>query len=147
MLIKLEKNRSYKELEVLIKYSTMNEEVERLIALIRSAEIKVRCKCDGQEKYLNASDIYYIESVDKKTFVYGEEKVYQTDYRLHEIEDRLQNAGFVRISKSCLLNIHILDSIRPLLNSRLEATLQNGERVYVTRKYLRTIKDMLERGM
>ena len=145
MLLKLEENKSYKELEVLIKYAAMNEEVERVIALIRAAEIKVKCKCDGQEKYLNASDIYYIESVDKKTFVYGEEKVYQTDYRLHEIEDRLQNAGFVRISKSCLLNIHILDSIRPLLNSRLEATLQNGEIVYVTRKYLRTIKEMLER--
>lgn len=147
MILKLEENISQKELEVLIKYASMNEEVERLVALIRNAEIKVKCKYDGQEKYMNASDIYYIESVDKKTFVYGEEMVYQTDYRLHELEEILENAGFVRISKSCLLNIHILDSIKPLINSRLEAILQNGERVYVTRKYLSSIKEALQKGV
>lgn len=147
MILKLEENISQKELEVFIKYAVMNEEVERLVTLIRTAEIKVRCKYDGQGKYVNASDIYYIESVDKKTFVYGEAIVYQTDYRLHELEEMLQNTGFVRISKSCVLNIHILDAIKPLINSRLEATLQNGERVFVTRKYLSSIKEALQKGV
>ena len=145
--LRLEENISQKELEVLVKYAVMDEEVERLISLIRAADIRVKCKYDGQEKYVNASDIYYIESVDKKTFVYGEKEVYQTDFRLHELEEMLQNAGFTRISKSCVLNIHILDTIKPLLNSRLEATLQNGERVFVTRKYLGSIKEVLQKGI
>lgn len=31
-----------------------------------------------QEKMVNASDIYYIESVDKKTFAYLKEEVFRT---------------------------------------------------------------------
>lgn len=73
--------------------------------------------------------------------------MYQTEFRLHELEDMLLHAGFVRISKSCILNIQMLDTIKPLINSRLEATLQNGERVFVTRKYLHSIKEALEKGI
>lgn len=146
MKLKLEQNRKQSEVEVLIKYASMNEEVEHLIALVKTAEVRLKCRYDGAEKYVKASDIYYIETVDKRTFVYGESAVYQTDYRLHELEELLGTAGIVRISKSCLLNIHILDSIKPLMNSRLEATLQNGERLFVTRKYLHGIKDALQEG-
>lgn len=147
MILKLEENKAQKELEVLVKYAVMNEEVAHLVALLHTIDTRVKCKYDGQEKYVNASDIYYIESVDKKTFVYGEKEVYQTEFRLHELEEMLLAAGFVRISKSCILNIHVLDTIKPLINSRLEATLQNGERVFVTRKYLHAIKEALEKGI
>lgn len=146
MKLKLEENRSQKDVEVLVTYASMNEEVERLVALIKTAELRLKCRYDGKEKYVNVQDIYYIETVDKRTFVYGESAVYQTDYRLHELEEMLRSAGIVRISKSCVLNIHILDSIKPLINSRLEATLQNGEKLFVTRKYLKTIKEALQEG-
>lgn len=145
--LRLEEDISQKELEVLVKYAVMNEEVERLVNLIRSTDIRIKCKHDGQEKYINASDIYYIESVDRKVFVYGETEVYQTEFRLHELEERLRNVGFSKISKSCILNIHILDTIKPLINSRLEAVLQNGERVFVTRKYLKSVKEVLQKGI
>lgn len=56
-------------------------------------------------------------------------------------------AGFVQISKSCILNINVLDFVRPLLNSRMEATLKNGERLNVSRKYLVNIKSKLQEGM
>lgn len=147
MILKLEENLSQKELEVLVKYASMNEEVEHLVMLLRAVDTRVKCRYDGQDKYVNASDIYYIESVDKKTFVYGETEVYQTEFRLHELEDMLHSAGFVRISKACILNIHVLEAIKPLMNSRLEATLQNGERLYVTRKYLGSIKEALQKGI
>lgn len=147
MILKLEENISQKELEVLVKYASMNEEVEHLVTLLRAVDTRVKCRYDGQDKYVNASDIYYIESVDKKTFVYGEKEVYQTEFRLHELEDMLRSAGFVRISKACILNIHVLEAMKPLINSRLEATLQNGERLYVTRKYLGSIKEALQKGV
>lgn len=147
MILKLEENISQKELEVLVKYASMSEEVEHLITLLRNVDVKVKCRYDRQEKYVNASDIYYIESVDKKTFVYVRKEVYQTEFSLQEIEKKLQSAGFVRISKSCVLNTHYLDAIKPLVNSRLEATLQNGERVYVTRKYLSAIKAVIQKSV
>ena len=96
---------------------------------------------------MNASDIYYIESVDKKTFLYCEKEVYRTEFRLYQLMDMLSGLGFVQISKSYILNINTLDSIKPLLNKRMEATLKNGERLHVSRKYLTNIKHELQEGV
>lgn len=147
MLLKLEQDTARKEIEVVIKYPEMNQDVKRLISLVRSADTKIRCTADGNEKLLNASDIYYIESVDKHTFIYCENEVYRTELRLYQLLEKLSPAGFVQISKSCILNIDVLDSVRPLLNSRMEATLKNGERLNVTRKYLADIKHKLQEGI
>ena len=147
MLLKLEQDTTQKEIEVSIKYPEMNQDVMRLISLVQSADTQIRCTADGNERLLNASDIYYIESVDKRTFVYCENEVYRTDMRLYQLLETLAPVGFVQISKSCILNIHVLDFVRPLLNSRMEATLKNGERLNVTRKYLADIKRTLQEDM
>ena len=49
----------------------------------------------------------------------------------------------MQISKSCILNINTLESIRPLFNSRMEATLKNGEKVNINRNYLNGVKKAL----
>jgi len=147
MIIKLEQDLTRKDIEVLIKYASMNKDVERITTLLQSADARVKCALDGMEKWVNASDIYYCESVDKRTFVYCEKSVYRTELRLYQLVEDLHRFGFVQISKSCVLNINTLDSIKPLLNSRMEATLTNGERLYVTRKYLSCIKQALQEGV
>ena len=144
MIIKLEENLTQENIEVLIKYAQMNHTVKKLVSLVKSIDSTVRCHSEQREIWVNASDIYYIESIDKKTFVYCEKSVYPSDYRLYQLIDALQFSGFVQISKSCLININILESIRPLMNSRLEATLSNGERINVTRKYVADIKAKLQ---
>jgi DNA-binding LytR/AlgR family response regulator len=144
MIIKLEEKLTQKEIEVLIKYARMNNTVKRLISLVKSVECTVKCNLDQREIWVNVSDIYYIESVDKKTFVYCQKDVYRTEYRLYQLIDELGPSGFVQISKACLVNINVLESIRPLLNSRLEATLSNEERIYVTRKYVSAVKAKLQ---
>lgn len=44
------------------------------------------------------------------------------------------------------MNVDMLYSIRQLMNSRLEATLINGERLIVARTYLKGIKNILKGG-
>ena len=105
--------------------------------------MQIKCTDDHAERMINILDIYYIESVDKKTFVYLENGVYRTDFRLYQLKNKLQTYGFVQISKSCILNINILDNIRPLFNSRMEATLKNGEKVNINRSYLNGVKKAL----
>lgn len=145
MIVKLEKDISQKEIEVLIRYAEKTRMVERLQELIESVDKTVKCRIDTGEIWIKASDIYYIESVDKRTFVYGDKAVYRTELRLYQLTEELMSAGFVRVSKSCLLNINMLQSIRPLMNSRLEATPANGEKINVTRKYIPEIRERLER--
>jgi len=147
MIIKTIQDMSLNEVEITIKYATMTKEVERLEALLQAVQARIKCSIDGVEKFVNVSDIYYFESVDKMTFVYCEQEVFRTEFRLYQIVEEFASLGFVQISKSCVLNINVLDSITPLLNSRMEATLKNNERLQVSRKYLESIKQALKGGL
>ena len=144
MKIKTEQDLSCNEVEVIIKYPQKNKQVNRIMDFLQSFDMQIKCDSGDTERMVNILDIYYIESVDKKTFVYLENAVYRTDFRLYQLKNKLQTYGFVQISKSCVLNINALDSIRPLFNSRMEATLKNGEKVNINRNYLNGVKKALK---
>lgn len=143
MKIKTEQDLSCKDMEITIKYAQEDRQVTRILDFLQSLDMQIRCSIDNAEQMIDIADIYYIESVDKKTFIYLEKEVCQIDFRLYQLKEKLQSSGFVQISKSCLLNINALESIRPLFNSRMEATLKNGEKVCVNRKYLKDVKKAL----
>lgn len=146
MKLKTEQDLACQDIEVLIRYAKMNKQVERLLTLMQSADTQIKCNGENSERFIHASDILYIESVDKKTFVYLDKSVYRTNFRLYQLAGDLAPSGFVQINKSCILNINALESIKPLMNSRMEATLKNGERLYINRKYLNGIKQALQGG-
>lgn len=144
MKIKTEQDLSCSEIEITIKYPQKNRQVDRIVDFLQSLDMQIKCDIDNTEQMVDIQDIHYIESVEKKTFVYLEKAVYHTDFRLYQLKDKLQKYGFVQISKSCILNINALESIKPLFNSRMEATLKNGEKVYINRKYLNDVKRALK---
>ena len=133
------------EPEVTIVYSEMTAGVKRVSDFVRSVDETILCRKENEEYAIPICDIYYVESVDKKTFIYCERDVYQSNFRLYELEELLNLAGFVRVSKSTILNIEVLKGVKTLVNSKLEAMLSNGESVCVTRKYLKDIKEALQR--
>lgn len=145
MIIRVEQDLTKEEIEVLIKHSNMNREVERIVSLIQLADKRIKCDVNGNEKLVNVTDIYYIESVDKKTFVYCEKLVYRTELRLYQLLEMLSKSGFVQVSKCCILNLSMIDSIKSLMNSRMEALLKNGERLFISRKYLAKVKHELQK--
>lgn len=144
MKIRAEQDLSCSEIEITIKYPGRDRQIDRIIDLLQSFEVQIKCDFENTERMINISDIYYIESVDKKTFVYLEKAVYHTSFRLYQLRERLRQYGFVQISKSCILNINALESIKPLFNSRMEAALKNGEKVYINRNYLSEVRKALK---
>ena len=131
--------------EVTIAYREMTSSVQRVSEYVQNVERTILCKKENEEHSILINDIFYFESVDKKVFVYCEKEVYRSNYKLYEVEEMLSRAGFVRVSKSVLLNVEKLTGIKTLVNSKLEAKLSNGESVCVTRKYLKDIKNELLR--
>ncbi len=133
-------------LEVQIRYPAMNAYVKQLIFKIKSLDIKI-IGSDGEKNILlNVDDVFYIECIERKTFIYTQEGVYRSSKKLYQLFDDLKEFGFVQISKSCILNMNELDYVKILFNSRLEATLTNGEKVIITRKYIPVVKDWLDKG-
>ena len=134
-----------KEPEVTIDYREMTASVNRVSDFVRAVDQTILCKKNDENYSISACDIYYIESVDKKVFIYCEKDIFQSSFKLYELETMLAHAGFVRVSKSMILNIEKLKGIKTLVNSRLEAMLLNGESICVSRKYLKDIREALLR--
>ena len=86
--------------------------------------------------------IHYIESVDKRTYVYTKDDCHETKYRLYEL-DELLDVNFLRCSKAMIINIKKIRSVRAELNARLSAELLNGERLIISRGYVKDLKKKL----
>lgn len=80
-------------------------------------------------------DILYFEAVGELVFAYTCGNVYEVKQRLYQLEEKLLPEKFCRVSKSMLVNIYRIMSVRPALNSRLYAKMENGEDILITRNY------------
>lgn len=66
MILKTEQNSSCTETEILIRYAKMSNEIQSMITLLQAVDTQINCYDDDIERLVSASEIYYIESVDKK---------------------------------------------------------------------------------
>jgi DNA-binding LytR/AlgR family response regulator len=134
---------SQKELEVVIKCQAADEQVLKICAGLKGAELKLTGIHEGQVHVVSPSDIFYVESVDRKTFIYATKRVYESSLKLYEIEERLAGHDFVRVSKSAVLNFDKVLSLRGDLGGRLILALSNGEKITASRQYAGAIKRKL----
>ena len=130
--------------QVLIRCRAVTEEVREIEAFVKSRQGRLSGVRDERQYEVAVSEVYYIESVDGKTFLYTREQVYETTYRIYELESLLKSKAFLRISKSMLLNLMKIRAIRPALNGRFSAVLQTGEEVIISRSYVKDLKSALK---
>lgn len=143
MRITLNQDPSFPETEVAINCPRVDEDVLRLVAMLRIHQKKVVGTLEGESHLLDTKDILYIDTADKHTFLYTGGKVYESTLRLYELEEGLRDLDFLRISRSAIVNFRRIRSIRPELGGRLLVTVDSGEQLYVSRQYADGIKTKL----
>ncbi len=136
MKLIIEQSNGLEEPEIKVRYDEMDDRLQRILGYIRLNVHSLSGVKDGKTKVISLDDVYYFDSTDERTFIYLASEVYECDMKLYELEQQLADTNFVRISKSCIVNIIKLDSVRPLINSRYEAKLENGEKLIINRHYL-----------
>jgi len=82
------------DIEIVINCKTIDGNVSRIISKLKALEEKITGNKDGKIFILDANEIFYFESVDKKTFIYMDKEVFETHSRLYELEERLKNTDF-----------------------------------------------------
>ncbi len=128
------------EEEILVQCHEINEEVLSVVEKLKSDEAMILASRDGEVFPVPAKEIYYIESVDNKTFIYLKKSVFDTKLKLYEIEEQTRGTKLFRCSKSMIVNIAKIRSVSSSVNGRLEAKLQNGEVVVISRQYVAAFK-------
>jgi DNA-binding LytR/AlgR family response regulator len=135
MKIEIDINEKYSDTEVTIRSGKLTGDVEKLIALMRMVNKQIAVKQEEETYLLDTEKIMYFESVDRKTFVYTEKEVYETDLKLYELEQDLFENDFLRISKQTIVNIRMIKSLKTDINRKIRVTLKNGEQIIVSRMY------------
>ena len=119
------------------------DSVREIAAFVRSRQGQLSGALDGRQYNIPVSEIMYIESVDNRTFIYTLQKVYGSRQRIYELEENLKPKHFLRISKSSLVNLMKIISVKPALGGRFSAVLSNSEEIIISRKYVSELKKVL----
>ncbi len=131
------------ETEIVINCGSLTDETESIIAALRMADNQITVIKDGETHILDISKIAYIESFDRKTFVYTESDCYESKLKLYEMDGRLCGSNFLRISKSCIVRLKYIRSLKSEFDRRIRITLENGEQLIASRQYADELKKRL----
>lgn len=143
MKIEINIDEKAEELTVCVLCPQLTPEVEKIIETLRTLNNQLSVKKDGEIFLLDAAETLYIESVDRKCFVYTSGEVYETDMRLYELERDLGHCGFFRVSRSCLVNLRTVRSLKADIDRRIRITMLNGEQIIASRQYAGGLKERL----
>ena len=131
------------DLKISVTCRQLTPDIEKLLATLRMMNHQLTAKKDSEIHLLDTSQIIYIESVDRKCFIYTAEEVYESDFRLYELEQRLEEYGFFRVSKSFLIHLRNIQSLKADINRRIRITMSNGEQIIASRQYADALKKRL----
>lgn len=143
MRIEIDVDEKYSDLTVEIKTPQLTPEIERIISLMRMINMQIAVKKGDEIVLLDTDEILYIEALERNTYVYTKKDFYEINMRLYEIEQLLIEQGFIRVSKTDIVNLKNIQSLRADINRKIRVTLVNGEQIIVSRNYADELKKRL----
>ena len=121
----------------------VTSETERLERYISRFDERLQATSEGNTYNVQIDEILYIESVDKKTFLYTTGHVLQTEKRLYELEELPDEKTFFRASKSVIVNLNKITKLKPEVTRNILATLTNGEVIVISRRNVKALKELI----
>lgn len=131
------------DMEITITCKKLTPKVEKLLATLRMMDSQMIGRKNNEIHLLDIARIIYIESVERKCFVYTADEVYESEFPLYELEQQLAEYGFFRVSKSFLIHLQSILSLKADINRRIRITMSNGEQIIASRQYADELKKRL----
>lgn len=147
MKITLQKVDSEQE-EIIIRYHHMTREISDVLKMLSGSGGRLAgTKEDrGQVYYFVPGEAFYFESVDGVTYACLEKEVYRVREKLEEILYQYEDIGIVRCARTMAVNLYRVEWLKSQPGGRILAELSNGERIMISRKYARTLRERLKCG-
>lgn len=145
MIINLEIDKKYKEIEINIKTYEMIEEISRIIEFINKDNMgTLTVVRDERIILIKLDEIFTVFAEGGKIFVETSDDKFEIKLRLYEVEEKLSSLSFIRISKSEIINIDNVKYFESGFTGTIEVVFKNGKKTYVSRRYVKDIKKRLE---
>lgn len=147
MKIRIEIDEGIVEDEVVIRCRGLTEEiaeVQKAVSDVVNASQRFPFYKGNTEYYLALDEILFFETEENGISAHTKNEMYQTKYKLYELEDILPGV-FMRVSKSAILNTKYIYSISRNLTASSVVSFQNTHKqVYVSRYYYKPLISKLE---
>lgn len=132
------------EPKVVIHAPARTAEVEALAERLSAGEALLPgLREDGTAALLRPEDILRFYGEDKAVLAQTMAGTWRVDARLYELEQRLAGRKFVRISHSEIVNLRQVTGLDLKLTGTIRMTLAGGVTTYVSRRYVKKIKEVL----
>lgn len=104
---------------------------------------------DGKSKEgdvrISLEDILYIESYGNDIYANMMNESVLLPLKLYQLTEQLEPFGFIRIGKSCIVNVAQIYAVKPHLNGKLTITMTNRKSIEVNRTYVSTFKNYIKK--
>lgn len=88
-------------------------------------------------------DIVSATIYDKSLTIYTKEDEIKTSKTLSALMKELDSKTFLQVSKSEMLNIHMIKRVEPSFSGNLVARMTYGDKVIISRRYVSKLKERL----
>lgn len=142
MKVRIEIQPDLEEEEICIRCAGINEEILQIQSLLNEVgnDMGSLALSKGETEYfVPMEQILFFETEGKNVTAHTTDKMYETQYRLYELEEILPRY-FMRISKSTIVNLNQIYSItRNLTASSVVEFSGSNKKVYVSRNYYKAL--------
>lgn len=131
---------------VRIRYKDLTPSIKRIIGILEGTEDKLWGKTETGTVSIRRKDLLYLESVDDKLFAYTGDKVLKIDGSLNSFMEDFDDGTFFRCSKSMVINVGRVKALKSLSSNRIDATMEGGEHIIISRRYASEFRRLLKGG-
>lgn len=141
MQIEIKIDSSFTEPKIIVMTSSMTEDVQNIIKKLSEASPKIISGSkDEKLEILDQTDLIHIYANSGKVLAVTDKGEYIIRLRLYELEERLKDSQFVRISNSEIINLNKVKSFDLSFTGTICVKLSNDAVTYVSRRYVSKVK-------
>lgn len=120
----------------------MTEKMKRITKELRSEQDFLWGYQDRDAHAIKFSQIFAIQVENEKTLICTEADSYAFRGRLYQVEKILPD-NFVVISRSSIVNYHLIDHLEIIKTGNIDAIMKNGLRIQVARRKIKYLKERI----
>lgn len=131
------------EVTVTVAAPAETEEVRDLLRRLEAAPGRLTGFTGEKAVLLEPKDVLRFYAADKEVYAQTAGGEFLVKRRLYELEGELDRHTFVRISHSEMVNLKQVTGLDLSLTGTIKMTLTGGTACYVSRRYVKKIKEAL----
>lgn len=147
MKISLDIDSKLKEIFVTIRAPKLDRKVSEVMNILEEDKLEKITAYNNSKIYLiDIKNVYCFYTESRKVLLLTEKESFFVKHTLLELEERLKGTSMIRASKGVIINMDKVLNFEQMFNGNLVVNFNNGKKEYVSRRYLKNIKNYLNIG-